>query len=314
VNDADQTPQPAASAAPAIVSIRAKDPRTVTSPPLQAPTAAARPSRRLSPLLRMLSPGVLLAGLIVLAAVVMMLIPGAIATHDPYAGIAADRLQAPGGTYLFGTDHLGRDLFSRVVHGAFLSLASAGTAVLVGVFIGALLGLVSGFVGGALDFVVMRFIDVLIAVPSILLALIVVATLGFGPWSVALGVGLGAAGSFARIMRSQVVRVRNEEYVEAARTLGVRWPGILLSHILPNAGRPVIALAALELGTAILAVSALSFLGFGAQPPEPEWGALVSGGRDYVSNAWWLSILPGIVVLAVVLSVNRLARLIGGER
>jgi peptide/nickel transport system permease protein len=278
-------------------------------------TLAPRRTRRLPPMLRTaLSPGVLLAGLIVLAAAAMMLLPGAIATHDPYAGIAADRLQAPNGTYLFGTDHLGRDLFSRVVHGAFLSLASAGTAVLVGVFIGALLGLISGFVGGALDFVVMRFIDVLIAVPSILLALIVVATLGFGPWSVALGVGLGAAGSFARIMRSQVVRVRNEEYVEAARTLGVRWPGILLSHILPNAGRPVIALAALELGTAILAVSALSFLGFGAQPPEPEWGALVSGGRDYVSSAWWLSILPGFVVLAVVLSVNRLARLIGGER
>jgi peptide/nickel transport system permease protein len=261
-----------------------------------------------------LSPGVLLAGLIVLAALAMMLMPGVIATHDPYPGVASDRLLAPGGSYLFGTDHLGRDLFSRVVHGAFLSLASAGTAVLVGVFVCALLGLVSGFVGGTLDFIVMRFIDVLIAVPSILLALIVVATLGFGPWSVALGVGLGAAGSFARIMRSQVVRVRNEEYVEAARTLGVRWPGILFGHILPNAGRPVIALAALELGTAILAVSALSFLGFGAQPPEPEWGALVSGGRDYVSTAWWLSILPGVVVRAVVLAVNRLARLIGGER
>ena len=295
-------------------SPEAKGTRTVTAtpPPRIRPDRSAR---RVPPALRTaLSPGVLLAGLIVLAAVAMMLIPGAIATHDPYTGVAADRLLAPNGTYLFGTDHLGRDLFSRVVHGAFLSLASAGTAVLVGVFVGALLGLVSGFVGGTLDFIVMRFIDVLIAVPSILLALIVVATLGFGPWSVALGVGLGAAGSFARIMRSQVVRVRNEEYVEAARTLGVRWPGILLSHILPNAGRPVIALAALELGTAILAVSALSFLGFGAQPPEPEWGALVSGGRDYVSTAWWLSILPGIVVLAVVLAVNRLARLIGGDR
>jgi peptide/nickel transport system permease protein len=259
-------------------------------------------------------PGVIIAGLVILVAIVAMLAPSLFATHDPFTGVAADKLLPPSATYWFGTDHLGRDVYSRVVHGAFLSLSSAGAAVLVGVIVGAVVGLISGFVGGKLDFVVMRFVDVLIAVPGVLLALIVVAGLGFGPWSVALGVGLGAAGSFTRIMRSQVVRIRNEEYVEAARTLGVKWPSIVFEHVLPNSAKPVIALAALELGTAILAVSALSFLGFGAQPPTPEWGALVSSGRDFVATAWWLSIIPGAVILVVVLAVNRLARLIGEER
>jgi peptide/nickel transport system permease protein len=259
-------------------------------------------------------PGVIVSVLIIALAAAVMLWPSLFATHDPYEGVAVDRLQGPGAAYWFGTDHLGRDLYSRVVYGAFLSLSAAGAAVLVGVVVGAVVGLLSGFIGGRTDFIVMRFVDVLIAVPSILLALIVVASLGFGPWSVAVGVGLGATGSFTRIMRSQVVRVRNEEYVEAARTLGVRWPSIVFSHILPNSARPVIAYAALELGSAILAVSALSFLGFGAQPPEPEWGSLVSAGRDYVSTAWWLSVVPGIVILAIVLAVNRVARAIGEKR
>ena len=154
----------------------------------------------------------------------------------------------------------------------------------------------------------------MIAIPGILLALIVVASLGFGPVAVGLGVGLGTSGAFARVMRAQVIRVRAEEYIEAARTLGVRGPTILVRHVLPNAARPIISMAALELAVAILAVSALSFLGFGAQPPAPEWGALVSAGRDFVAIAPWLSILPGVVILVVVLAVNRIARYIGGER
>jgi peptide/nickel transport system permease protein len=258
-------------------------------------------------------PGAVFAILVVLVALGFVLLPQLFATHDPFEGVATDRFSPPSGTYWFGTDNLGRDVYSRVVYGAFLSLSSAGAAVLFGVVLGAAVGLVSGFVGGVLDFVLMRIVDVLIAVPAILLALIVVAALGFGPLSIALGVGFGTAGSFARVMRSQVVRVRTSEFVEAARISGVRWPAILLRHILPNTARPVIAMAALELGTAILGVSALSFLGFGAAPPAPEWGALVSAGRDYVSLAWWLSLVPGIVILVVVLGVNRLSKTIGGN-
>jgi peptide/nickel transport system permease protein len=259
-------------------------------------------------------PGLILSLLVVILAIGFAVAPQVFAPHDPLDGNAADRFSAPSGAYWFGTDNLGRDVFSRVVHGAWLSLTAACAAVLLGVSLGAVIGLLSGYLGGAVDFVLMRIVDVLIAVPGILLALIVVAALGFGPTSVALGVGFGAAGSFARVMRSQVVRVRTAEFVEAARNMGVRWPSILLRHVLPNTARPVIAMAALELGTAILGVSALSFLGFGAQPPAPEWGSLVSAGRDFVSTSWWLSVLPGAVILVVVLAVNRLSKAIGGQQ
>ncbi|GLJ60868.1 peptide ABC transporter permease [Microbacterium barkeri] len=267
---------------------------------------------------RLLRPTTLLSLAIVALAAVMALAPQLLAPGDPLAGDPSVRLLAPGGGHLFGTDALGRDVYTRVVHGAFLSLAAATAAVLVGGLVGGAVGLVCGAlrgrVGRVVDFIVMRFVDVLIAVPGILLALIVVATLGFGAWSIALGVGLGAAGSFARVMRAQVLRVRGEEYVEAASTLGVSPLAVLGRHILPNAMRPVLAMAALELGTAILSVSTISFLGFGAQPPAPEWGALVSDGRDYIATAWWLTVLPGAVIVCVVLAVTRIARVIGVER
>jgi peptide/nickel transport system permease protein len=259
-------------------------------------------------------PGMIVSLLVLLITAVAVIAPAVIAPYDPYESVGTLRLAPPSLEHLFGTDHLARDVFSRVIYGAQLSIAAAGLAVLAGVVVGAIIGLLTGYLGGPFDFVVMRFVDVLIAIPGILLALIVVASLGFGTLSVALGVGLGAAGSFARVMRAQVLRVRGEEYVEAAATIGVRWPAVLARHILPNAVRPIIAMAALELALAILSVSSLSFLGFGAQPPTPEWGALVSAGRDFVAVAPWLSLLPGAVILVVVLAVNRVARYIGGDR
>ncbi|MFJ6651515.1 ABC transporter permease [Microbacterium sp. NPDC091313] len=259
-------------------------------------------------------PGLIVSVLFLAVVLVAIIAPQLIAPYDPYDSVGSARLAPPSAEHLFGTDHLARDVFSRVVYGAQLSVSAAVLAVVAGAVLGSIVGLITGYVGGAVDFVVMRFVDVLIAIPGILLALIVVASLGFGPLSIALGVGLGAAGSFARVMRAQVLRVRGEEYVEAARTLGARGPAVLVRHVLPNAARPIIAMASLELALAILSVSALSFLGFGAQPPAPEWGALVSSGRDYVAIAPWLSILPGAVILAVVLAVNRVARSVGGER
>ena len=259
-------------------------------------------------------PSLLIAVVVLAVAAAAVVAPQLIAPYDPLASVGSVRLGPPSAEHLFGTDHLARDLFSRVVHGAQLSLSAAVLAVAAGLALGSVIGLITGYVGGAVDVVVMRFVDVLIAIPGILLALIVVASLGFGPLSIALGVGLGAAGSFARVMRAQVLRVRGEEYVEAARTLGVRGPTVLARHVLPNAARPIMAMAAMELALAILSVSALSFLGFGAQPPAPEWGALVSAGRDFVATAPWLSLLPGAVILAVVLSVNSVARSIRGDR
>lgn len=259
-------------------------------------------------------PALVLAILVLALTAAALIAPELLAPYDPLDSVGTARLAPPSPEHLFGTDHLARDVFSRVIYGARLSLFAAGLAVVGGVVVGSIIGLVTGYVGGAVDFVAMRFVDVLIAIPGILLALIVVASLGFGPLSIALGVGLGTAGSFARVMRSQVLRVRGEEYIEAARTLGVRGPAILVRHVLPNAARPIIAMAALELALAILSVSALSFLGFGAQPPAPEWGALVSAGRDFVATAPWLSLLPGAVILAIVLSVNQVSRSIGGTR
>lgn len=259
-------------------------------------------------------PGLILSLIFLAVVLVAVIAPQLIAPYDPFDSVGRMRLAPPSLEHLFGTDHLARDVFSRVVFGAQLSLSAAGLAVVAGVVIGAIVGLVTGWLGGFVDLAVMRFVDVLLAIPSILLALIVVASLGFGPLSIALGVGLGTAGSFARVMRSQVMRVRGEEFVEAAETLGVRRPVVLVRHVLPNAARPIVAMAALELAVAILSVSALSFLGFGAQPPAPEWGSLVSAGRDFVATAPWLSILPGVVILAVVLAVNRVSRYIGGDR
>lgn len=259
-------------------------------------------------------PGLLLSLLVLVLTALAVAAPQVLAPYDPYDSVGRARLAPPSLEHLFGTDHLARDVFSRVIYGAQLSLSAAGLAVVAGVVVGAIVGLLTGYLGGVFDFIVMRFVDVLIAIPGILLALIVVASLGFGPLSIALGVGLGTAGSFARVMRAQVLRVRGEEYIEAARTLGARGPAILVRHVLPNAARPIIAMASLELAVAILSVSALSFLGFGAQPPAPEWGALVSAGRDFVATAPWLSVLPGVVILIVVLAVNRVARFIGGDR
>lgn len=263
-------------------------------------------------------PGAVLALIVVALCILMVLLPGLLTTGDPLSGDPSQRLQAPSGLHLFGTDSLGRDVYTRVVYGARLSLVSAAAAVLVGGLAGVLVGLVCGVAAGrragVVDFIVMRFVDVLVAVPGVLLALIVVATLGFGPWSVALGVGLGSFGSFARVMRANVLQVRGNEYVEAAGVLGVRPAGVLFRHVMPNALRPILSMAALELGTAILSISTISFLGFGVQPPDPEWGSIIAAGRDDLAHAWWITVLPGAVIVIVVLAMTRLSRVIGGDR
>jgi len=160
----------------------------------------------------------------------------------------------------------------------------------------------------------MRVADVLLAIPSLLLSLTIVTVLGFGTVNVAVAVGVASIATIARIMRSEVVRVRTAQYVEAATANGNRWWRVLLVHVLPNAAGPVLVLAALEFGTAILAVSSLSFLGYGAQPPAPEWGSLVATGRDYIATSWWLTTIPGLVIAVTVLAGNRVARALDTER
>nr|WP_246287087.1 ABC transporter permease [Schumannella luteola] len=245
--------------------------------------------------------------------VVGAVLPQLIAAGDPLAGVPREKLQGPSAAHLFGTDQLGRDLFTRVVHGTGLTLRSAVLAIGIGLASGAVLGLVAGYVGRWVDDVVMRVTDVLLAIPSLLLSLALITALGFGTTNVAIAVGLASAAGIARVLRAEVVKVRTSTYVEAAVVAGNHPLRVLLRHVLPNSTGPVIALATLELGTAVLAISSLSFLGYGAVPPTPEWGSLVSTGRDYLQGAWWLTTLPGLVIALTVLAANRLARAVDAE-
>lgn len=260
------------------------------------------------------APGVVLAGLWLVLVVLAAAAPGLLSGTDPYAADTSALLQPPSAQHWFGTDQIGRDLFSRVVHGSSLSLRATLLAVAVGVVLGAAVGLVAGSVGGWVDAVLMRVVDVLLAIPSLLLSLAIITVLGFGTLNVAVAVGFGSVAACARVMRAEVLRVHGSPYVEAATSLGVRRPTVLLRHVLPNAAGPVLVLAALDFGTAVLAVSSLSFLGYGAKPPTPEWGSLVAGGRDFLGSGWWLTTLPGLVIVATVLAANRLARALEGRR
>ncbi|MFI9505559.1 ABC transporter permease [Nocardia sp. NPDC052566] len=253
----------------------------------------------------------LLSGAVALLALGWALFPSVFASGDPLTGIPVQKFRSPSAQHWFGTDNLGRDLYTRMVHGAGLSLTATLSAVAIALIAGSILGLLSGAAGGVVDTVIMRFVDVLLSIPALLLALALVTALGFGTRNVAIAVGISLIANFARVMRSEVLRVRQSPFVEAAHASGVRWYTVLARHVLPNAYQPVLALAAVEFGMAVLSVSALSFLGYGAKPPTPEWGSLISEGRNFLATAWWMTTLPGLVIVAVVLSAQRLGRAAG---
>lgn len=257
-------------------------------------------------------PGVVLPVLVILIAIAWAIAPGLFTGHSPTVSVAPS-LQAPSAEHWFGTDSTGRDVFARVVHGASQSIVGAVVAVLVGLVVGTSIGVVAGAVGGAVDEILMRIVDVLLAIPALLLSLSVVILLGFGTTNAAIAVGVTSIAVFARLARSRVVSVRVSDFVEAAYGSGGTFLGVLWRHILPNSLTPVLALAALQLGSAILQISTLGFLGYGAPPPTPEWGLLIAEGRNYVATAWWLTVLPGAVVVLVVLSTNRLSQTIRGR-
>ncbi|MFD6160373.1 ABC transporter permease [Nocardia sp. NPDC060256] len=252
-----------------------------------------------------------LSGVVVLLAVGWALFPSVFASGDPLVGVPAQKFQSPSAQHWFGTDNLGRDLYTRMVHGAGLSLTATLAAVGIALITGSVLGLLSGAAGGIVDAAVMRVVDVLLSIPALLLSLALVTALGFGTRNVAIAVGVSLVANFARVMRSEVLRVRHAVFVEAARASGVRWYTVLLRHVLPNSYQPVLALAAVEFGMAVLSISALSFLGYGAKPPTPEWGSLISEGRNYLATAWWMTTLPGLVIIAVVVAAQRLGRAVG---
>lgn len=232
---------------------------------------------------------------------------------DPYATAPAQSMQAPSAAHWFGTDKLGRDVFSRVIYGGRTTITASLVALAIAVVAGLLLGVVAGYFGGFLDALLMRFVDVWLAIPGLLLAITIVTAIGFGTMPVAIAIGVGICPTFARTTRSQVLRVKQEDYIEAARTSGSSNLSIIVNHILPNSFGPVGVLALLDFGGIIMAVATLSFLGFGVKPPEAEWGSLINDGRDYLLTSPWLSVLPGLVVVATVLAITVLGNAVKKE-
>ena len=246
-------------------------------------------------------------GLVIVGAMAAVAIAApVIAPADPTAVDAVRRLLPPGPDALLGTDNLGRDILSRIMWGARLSLGTAALATVLILTIGVGIGLVSGYYGGLVDDLVMRVVDVILAFPALILALAIVGVLGPGIGSVMIGVVSVAWADYARVMRGLVLAARERQYVEAARATGVRDTRILVRHLLPNVFPPIIVLSSLEMGGLILAVSALSFLGLGAQPPTPEWGAMLNDGRAFIAAAPQLMIYPGLAISIVVVGFNLL--------
>ncbi len=259
-------------------------------------------------------PGLWLAYAIIAAAALAAITPGLFTHFSPIEGIAGAQRLAPQADYWLGTDQLGRDVYTRIIYGASHSLSAALVAVAMGLFIGTAIGVIAGAFAGRVESVLMRLVDVLLAIPSLLLSLTVIILLGFGTVNAAIAVGVASIASFARLARGEVVRIRHSDYVEAAFGSGGTFWTVLWRHILPNSLTAVLAFATLQFGQAILALSTLSFLGYGTPPPIPEWGLLIAEGRNYLSTAWWLTTFPGLVVIAVVLATNRISRQLSGGR
>jgi peptide/nickel transport system permease protein len=228
-----------------------------------------------------------------------------VAPHDPYATVSGAR-QPPTLEHWFGTDRLGRDVLSRVIFGARASLVLGFISVAIGSIIGTALGLVSGYYRGAVDMVTMRLVDAMLAFPGILLALVVIAALGPNLTNAMIAVGISSIPQYARLVRSTVLTVREEPYIEAAKAIGVPDLRILLWHVLPNAAVPLLVLSTLQFGSAISVGAGLSFLGLGAQPPTPEWGLMAAVGREVLGRAWWISTFPGLAIFTVVMASNLL--------
>ena len=243
------------------------------------------------------------ASILLLVAALSLAAPW-LAGVDPLATAPAAQLMPPSLSHPAGTDLLGRDVWSRLLWGGRLSLGAGLFATTLAVLPGTLLGLLAGYAGGRLDMILMRVVDVLLAFPSLLLALTIVALLGPGLVSATLAVGLAGIPRFGRVVRGGVLAVRSEPFVEAARVVGCRPQRIVLRHVAPNALSAIIVLSSLELGYALLNIGALSFLGLGTQPPTPEWGIMLAEGRLLLRHAPWVSAFPGLAITLSVLAVN----------
>ena len=247
------------------------------------------------------------AGLVMLGIItsVAILAPH-IAPYDPSEPSMEDRLTAPCARYPLGTDDLGRDVLSRMLWGARVSMGVGFVSVGIAVVIGTMLGLAAGYRGAWTDTVIMRIVDIMLCFPQFFLILMVIAFLRPSIWNVMIVIGITSWPSLARLVRGEVLSIRERPYIYAARGMGLSAPRILFVHLLPNVAAPVLVTATLGVGGAILTESGLSFLGLGVQPPFASWGNMLSSGKDYLQDAWWLALFPGLAILVTVLAYNLL--------
>jgi peptide/nickel transport system permease protein len=252
------------------------------------------------------APGALVGAGVVTAIVLLALFAPLLAPSDPLAQHVAQGAQAPAGGHWFGTDKLGRDVFARILYGARISIRIGFVAVGLAITAGTLIGLIAGYAGKRLDGALMGAMDVMLAFPSIILAIAITTILGPSINNLMLAVGIVYVPQYARLARSSVLAVKEHEYVEAARAIGARTPAILARHVLPNILAPLLVQATLGIATAELEAAGLSYLGLGARPPAPEWGAMLNDARDYWLSAPWALIFPGVSITVLVLGFNLL--------
>ena len=262
---------------------------------------AASPTKSRRPRWSVLS---LLAAFILASIVVLAALAPVVSPYAPEAIDLAAILQPPSDAHWAGTDELGRDVLSRILHGARPSLLSAALIVAIGVGVGLALGAVAGLVGGVLDMIVMRLVDMMLALPGLVVAMALTAALGPSLLNAAIALGVLAIPAYTRIARGQALTLREREFVQAAKAMGGGTFFIAARHVVPNILPPMLVYTSSHLGAAILASSALSFIGLGMQPPHAEWGAMVGAGREYVLSAWWLVTFPGLAVAISAMSAN----------
>lgn len=243
--------------------------------------------------------------IVVLSLIVLcVILANLLAPYSPDQVDVTAIMQGPSWHHLLGTDELGRDILSRLLFGGRLSLTVGLVAVAIEFFIGVTVGVLTGYIGGFVDTIVMRVVDVMLAMPGLIFALFIVAVLGPGLVNVMIALGIGGIPGLVRVARASTLAYREREFVEGARAVGASLWRVSVRHLLPNILPPILVLVLLDVGGYILAASGLSFIGLGAQPPSPEWGAMVADGRNYFPEAWWMTVFPGVVIGLVVLCVN----------
>ena len=252
------------------------------------------------------SRNVMVGSIVLLSITILVIIAPLIAPYEPTEQFRRERLQPPSSQFLMGTDNLGRDIFTRILYGGQISLQVGIFSVAIGATIGTLLGLISGYFGGWVDTLIMRFIDMMLAFPGILLALVIIAVLGRELQNVMIAVGVSSIPVYTRVVRGSTLSIKEFDYIVAAQALGSSAWRIMLRHILPNVLAPIIVVTTNGVAGAIIAGAALSFLGLGQQPPNPEWGLMLNEGREFIRVAAWVTTYPGIAIMITVLSINLL--------